>query len=154
VATQGVCPESEWPYTEPFSQQPSSQSYTDALSLRATQYLSLTQSLNQLKGCLAAGKPFVFGFTVYTYFETAAMKTTGILQMPNLSDPEEHVVGGHAVMAVGYDDANQSMIVRNSWGDQWGLAGYFMMPYTYIMDSSLARDFWTVEADSTTAVGN
>jgi C1A family cysteine protease len=56
----------------------------------------------------------------------------------------EQLIGGHAVLAVGYDDAEQSFIVRNSWGTSWGIKGYCMMPYGYLTDSQLARDFWAV----------
>jgi len=56
----------------------------------------------------------------------------------------EKVVGGHAVMAVGYDDAHQRFVVRNSWGPAWGMKGYFTLPYAYVTQASLASDFWTV----------
>src|SRR5262249_61934311 len=68
---------------------------------------------------LAEGYPFVFGFTVYTKFESQEMARTGVLSMPG---PDEDVVGGHAVLAVGYDDASETFIVRNSWGADWGQA--------------------------------
>jgi C1A family cysteine protease len=58
--------------------------------------------------------------------------------------PTEKVVGGHAVVGVGYDDSTQHFIVRNSWGTGWGLQGYFMMPYAYLTDTNLADDFWTI----------
>jgi C1A family cysteine protease len=54
------------------------------------------------------------------------------------------LLGGHAVLAVGYDDAKHVFIVRNSWGTGWGMKGYFTMPYGYLLDSNLADDFWTV----------
>jgi len=54
------------------------------------------------------------------------------------------VLGGHAVLAVGYDDDQQRFIVRNSWGDTWGIKGYFTMPYAYLLDSNLSDDFWTL----------
>jgi len=98
--------------------------------------------ISTLKGCLASGYPFVFGFTVYQSFESAQVAKTGIVPMPA---PHEAVVGGHAVLAVGYDDASQQFIVRNSWGDGWGIKGYFMMPYGYLTDTSLSDDFWTVQ---------
>jgi hypothetical protein len=70
-----------------------------------------------MKACLAAGYPFVFGFTVYTKFESQEMAKTGVLSMPG---PDEDVIGGHAVLAVGYDDAAQTFLVRDSWGADWG----------------------------------
>ena len=56
----------------------------------------------------------------------------------------EAVIGGHAVMGVGYDDSQQWFIVRNSWGTTWGLNGYFTLPYAYVTDPNLADDFWTI----------
>jgi C1A family cysteine protease len=58
--------------------------------------------------------------------------------------PSERAIGGHAVMAVGYEDANQWFLVRNSWGSGWGMAGYFTMPYAYLIQSGLSSDFWTI----------
>lgn len=56
----------------------------------------------------------------------------------------EQVLGGHAVVAVGYDDDDRVFISRNSWGDGWGDAGYFYMPYAYLLDDNLSDDFWTI----------
>jgi C1A family cysteine protease len=61
--------------------------------------------------------------------------------MPGL---HEAVLGGHAVLCVGYDDATQRFIVRNSWGSNWGQAGYFTIPYAYLLNENLADDFWTI----------
>ncbi len=142
VNRQGVCPEPEWPYDiAKFAQKPPAQAYSDALLDRALGYQRLVQSLNQMKGCLASGFPFVFGFTVYESFEAEQVAQTGHAPMPA---PGERPVGGHAVMAVGYEEANQWFIVRNSWGTGWGMAGYFTMPYAYLTQASLASDFWTI----------
>ena len=54
-------------------------------------------------------------------------------------------------MAIGYDDASQWFISRNSWGAGWGMAGYFTIPYAYLTDSNLADDFWTVRLVAKTA---
>ena len=94
-----------------------------------------------MKGCLASGYPFVFGFSVYDSFESEAVARSGEMPMPQ---PTERLLGGHAVLAVGYDDATQRFIVRNFWGRKWGMAGYFTMPYGYMTDSNLADDFWTI----------
>ena len=148
VAKQGVCPETLWPYDpSPFppnprmAKKPTAACYQEALKHPALQYQRLTPSLNQLRGCLASGYPFVFGFTVYDSFESAAVAKRGHAPMPA---PHEGVVGGHAVMAVGYEDAKQRFIVRNSWGPDWGLKGYFTLPYGYVTEAQLSSDFWTI----------
>lgn len=151
VANQGVCAESEWPYVvTKFSEQPFKQCYDDALKTEATQYSSLQQDLVQFKTCLAEGYPFVFGFTVYDAFESLDVAKSGVLNLPAAT---EKIVGGHAVAAVGYDDGKQTVLVRNSWGTDWGMAGYFTMPYAYITDSDLASDFWTIRKVAAAAPG-
>jgi C1A family cysteine protease len=96
-----------------------------------------------LKGCLASGFPFVFGFTCYESFEGEKVAKTGILPMPGSS---EKVVGGHAVLCVGYDDKARMFTIRNSWGTSWGLKGYFKMPYSYLTNPRLASDLWTIRS--------
>jgi C1A family cysteine protease len=142
VATQGACSEDLWTYDiTKFADQPPQNCYANAAKHLATSYQSVAQSLSQIQGCLASGYPVVFGFTVYDSFESAQVASTGVLNMPASS---ESVLGGHAVLCVGYDNASQRFIVRNSWGDAWGQKGYFTMPYTYLLDSNLASDLWTI----------
>ncbi|HVU04327.1 MAG TPA: C1 family peptidase [Polyangiaceae bacterium] len=141
----GAPPETQWPYSDKdpgdFQKEPSSAAYAAAAKHKVTSYHRIPRTLNQFKGCLASGYPFVFGFTVYESFEGEAVAKSGILQMPG---PNEEVVGGHAVLAVGYDDAAQRFIVRNSWAADWGMGGYFTMPYAYLLDHDLSDDFWKV----------
>lgn len=151
----GVCPEPEWTYVatpaDPNTnlwppgakpaQKPKPNCYTDALQHKAVTYESVTRDLAQFRGCLAAGYPFVLGFTVYSAFESVSVAQTGVLNLPASG---EQVLGGHAVMAVGYDDAAQRFIIRNSWGTGWGLKGYFTMPYAYLLSQKLSSDFWTI----------
>jgi C1A family cysteine protease len=142
VARQGDCPEAEWPYAiARFKTKPSAKCYADARKYKVVLYQRVTQTLSQLKGCLASGYPFIFGFTVYESFESASVAKTGHATLPRSGDA---VVGGHAVAGVGYNDAKQWFIVRNSWGAGWGMKGYFTLPYAYVTDASLASDFWTV----------
>ena len=154
VVTQGDCPESEWLYdgsaalpdgTFPpghlAAKQPPQKCYDHAIKHTAMSYLSVNRNLADMTGCLAAGYPFVFGFTVYESFESDAVAKTGDVPMPQSG---EQTLGGHAVLAVGFDDAEQLFICRNSWGPDWGDAGYFYMPYAYLLDNNLSDDFWTI----------
>ena len=142
VAAQGDCPETEWPYkATKYTTKPLTRCYADALKYKAVNYARLTPTLNQLKQCLASGFPFVFGFTVYESFESDQVASTGHAPMPAKG---ESSIGGHAVVGVGYNDANQWFIVRNSWGPKWGMKGYFTLPYVYLTDDNLASDFWTI----------
>jgi len=142
VSKQGVCSETVWPYdVARFAEKPPVAAYQEALGQRALQYHTVLRRITQMKGCLAAGFPFVFGFTVYTAFESKAVERTGVVDLPHGG---EKLLGGHAVLAVGYDDATQRFIVRNSWGEKWGQSGYFTMPYAYLLSADLASDFWTI----------
>ena len=155
IATLGVCPETLWPYDDtpassdggafppgaPDGEKPPDQCYKDALNNRATTYSRVTRTSAEMRGCLAAGYPFVFGFTVYESFESQQVANTGVVPMPS---PGEAVLGGHAVLAVGYDDNAQTFKVRNSWGSGWGQQGYFTMPYAYLTTRGLSSDYWTI----------
>ena len=149
VVKLGVPPESDWPYSENLSvvtEKPKALAYTDALQHKVIAYHRISGrtssgALALMKSCLADGYPFVFGFTVYAYFESDKMAKSGVLPMPKKG---EEIVGGHAVMAAGYDDKKKAVLVRNSWGTDWGIKGYFWMPYDYISSSKLASDFWTI----------
>ncbi len=141
--TSGICPEKEWKYDiTKFADKPPQKCYTDALKSTIKSYQRLTNTnLPQLQSCLSEGYPFVFGFTVYESFESQALAQTGMMPMPK---PSEKVVGGHAVMAVGYDESKRCFIIRNSWGTDWAIKGYFYMPYAYISSANLCDDFWTI----------
>jgi len=142
INKQGDCPETEWPYViARFKTRPPKKCYADARKYKAILYQRVAQTPSQLKGCLASGYPFIFGFSVYESFESAVVAKTGHAPLPK---PGEPVIGGHAVVGVGYDDARQRFIVRNSWGGRWGMAGYFTLPYAYLTDENLANDFWTI----------
>ena len=143
VAKQGAPHETLWPYViTQFRKKPSDAAYKDARKHPAVLYQRVRQDIRQMRGCLAAGFPFVFGFTVYTSFESHRVTTTGHVPMPAR---KEKVIGGHAVMAVGYDNPRRQFVVRNSWGADWGLDGYFTMPYAYLLDENLSDDFWTIK---------
>jgi C1A family cysteine protease len=136
----GVCRETMWPYQDSLLlKAPTAGCYAEGAKHKISSYYSL-DTLLQVKQCLASGYPVAFGFTVYASFEDDSVAATGIMTMPTADD---YIVGGHAVLAVGYDNKNQWLIVRNSWGPDWGAAGYFYMPYSYFTPD-LTSDYWTI----------
>jgi len=142
VARQGVCTEDSWPYDiTVFGNEPTADCYTAAMDNQVLSYQRIPQTLNQMRGCLAGGFPFVIGFSVYESFETPEVARTGEAPLPTAG---EVLLGGHAVLVVGYDDATARFRARNSWGAHWGDGGYFTLPYSYLTDRQLSSDFWTI----------
>ena len=147
VASQGVCSEAEWPYVESqFAVRPTVQMYADATKFTTLQYSAVTQDPYFIKHCISMlGRPVVFGFSVFDEFESDDVAASGVVPMPaDASAP----IGGHAVQAVGYSDPVQRFLCRNSWGASWGLGGYFWLPYAYMLDPTMANDFWVIQAES------
>ena len=139
LKNDGACHEETWPYIiSRFDKKPPQKCYTQAKKHLIQSYHRLNTIFEMLT-CLAEGYPFVFGFAVYESFESQELKRTGIVHMPKKG---ERTIGGHAVMAVGYDQAKKRFLVRNSWGKGWGMGGYFTMPFQYL--ETLAADFWTI----------
>lgn len=143
LVKQGACGEDLWPYAiGRFRSRPPAKCYRDGLEHQVTGYFRIA-GVDGMRRCLAEGFPFVFGFMVYESFETEKVARTGVAPMPG---KRETALGGHAVMAVGYDDRARRFLVRNSWGVKWGLDGCFTMPYAYLADRDLSDDFWTIRA--------
>lgn len=142
VADLGACPLDAWPYDiAQFRTKPPEGAYVSALDHQAILYQRVSQTLSQMKGCIASGFPFVFGFTVYESFENDETMRTGDVQMPASA---ERMLSGHCMVAVGYDDSSQRFEFRNSWGETYGDGGYGTIPYAYLTDPSLSADFWTI----------
>lgn len=138
----GWCDEALWPYDiSKFTQKPSQQAIAQAAERVITGYAAVPQDINQMRGCLAAGRPFLFGFTVYSSFESQTVAQTGEVPMPSRGD---RVLGGHDVLIVGYDDGTQRYKFKNPWGPEWGQQGYGTMPYGMAHSASYSQDFWTV----------
>lgn len=144
VNTQGACMEDLWPYEiAQFATRPTQDCYTVAAAHKTISYQRVARSLTQFKTCLASGYPFVFGFSVYASFESEEVAWSGKAPMPG---PNEELLGGHAVLCVGYDEDAERFLCRNSWGTNWGMQGYFTLPYAYLTDHGLSSDFWTIRA--------
>lgn len=154
----GVCPERYHPYRiRGFDQEPSAFCYSFAQNYQSISYfrhdppgLPPKELLETIKTWLAAGVPAMFGFTCYSSLDQA--NADGKIPFPVRG---ENDVGGHAVVAVGYDDTVKivnhtdgssttgAFLIRNSWGTRWGQKGYGWLPYAYVL-SGLAVDWWSL----------
>lgn len=140
VADAGVCDEEIWPYDiTKFNIKPPQKAWNAANRHHITSYERVNQDMGTMKGALVSGFPIVIGFSVYSSFQDDIVKASGMVPMPM---GEEQLLGGHAVLIVGYDDSMNRWIVRNSWGATWADKGYFYMPYQYLTDDNLATDLW------------
>lgn len=137
----GVPPEKQWPYKiADFDKEPDAFLYSLAHKFEAYSYYRLAPQKGQtqldvLLDHLAGGMPFMFGFTVYS-----SISNDGWIPIPTKNDSVE---GGHAIVAVGYDDAKKALLIRNSWGTSWGHSGYGWLPYWYV-EHGQADDFWSL----------
>jgi C1A family cysteine protease len=165
----GVPPEDYWKYvTTDFEKEPTAFCYAFAQNYQAISYYRLDPPgtttpvlLSRIKTNLAAGLPSMFGFTVYSSYTQAGI--TGKIPYPTAG---EKIVGGHAVMVVGYDDTMKikntnagavettgAFLIRNSWGTAWGGTGYGWLPYDYVL-KGLASDWWALIKQDWIDTGN
>jgi C1A family cysteine protease len=133
----GIATEESWPYDiNQFKVKPPAAAYSSAGEFKLHDATQL-ESFDDVKTALAKGQPVAFGFRVYESFRKVG--ADGMMPVPASN---ERLLGGHAVLAVGYDDEKKVLVVRNSWGEKWGDHGYFYMPYQ-VASGFQARDFWT-----------
>ena len=139
----GFCNETLWPYVVArFKEKPSQPCYDDGAKRKTNYYARVNQDRNSLCSILTNNQPIVFGFSVYESFTTAQVRKTGYVPMPRSN---ERQLGGHAVLMVGYDNAKQCYIFRNSYGTSWGEKGYGYLPFSFVENRNLADDFWILK---------
>ena len=154
----GICPSADMPYNEKdYKTAPTETAVKHAVPFKIPSYKRLLSIDTVKQSLVSRHQPVIIGMTVYESMESDAVEKSGILPMP---EPGEKILGGHAVLVVGYKDEKLSFwdricrffigpmpkgyfIVRNSWGESWGQEGYFMMPYEYF--SQYAFDYWIME---------
>src|ERR1035437_8950797 len=132
----GVCNEDLCAYDiSKFNVAPSAAAYNNAKTIIAQVlakkivYQRVT-TLNDVLNAIGTGSPVAFGF--YAPASIMKLPLSGILAVPRNNN---EFIGGHAVVADGYNQAQSFFWVRNSWGINWGLKGYFKMPFSWFTDS-------------------
>jgi C1A family cysteine protease len=146
AARWGTPPETDWPYSDdnpgPFEQEPPASVVELAAQHKLRErYRSVPRSVDAFKAALSNRQTVAFGFTAYESFRSPQVARTGIVPLPSR---DERQIGGHEMLMVGYLAAEPNYaLVRNSWGPGWGLDGYCLFPWAYVL-SALANDFRTI----------
>lgn len=139
----GNCPEELWPYlVDRFALKPSKASYTAALDSQALHYYRISADPRSVMKAISSGLPVIFGAAIYDSFESQEVAKTGKVPMPQKS---ESLLGGHAMLMVGFDQTEKHVIVRNSWGPEFADKGYLYLPFDYIK-SPLIMDCWVLSS--------
>jgi C1A family cysteine protease len=138
----GYCNETIWPYDiTKFIEKPTQECYDYARKHKSISYKRVQQDEIHIKSVLNLGFPIVFGISVYESFESENVAKSGIVPLPK---NDERMLGGHAIVLVGYDEEKRLFTFRNSWGENWGDKGYGYLPYEYVCDKNLSTDFWVI----------
>ena len=137
----GAADERAWPYRDadpgPYQRRPGQDIVAQGLSRRLKSYHAVP-SLDVARLEIASGHPVVCGLQV-----PSGWAGGDLLLVPS---PDSRVEGGHAVLAVGYDDAKAALKIRNSWGPGAGVDGYFWMSYSFWQDLAWTFDAWAGRA--------
>ena len=168
---EGICDEIDWPFhPNMHSAAPYWSCYESESQSIPVVYKRVPHTMDAIKYCLKNNMPIAFGMSIYASFESEVTRRTGKVTLPaccrdltqnkdiqsdetdsndttktNMNDVH---LGGHALVLVGFNDEKKVFIVRNSQGTKWGDNGYAYIPYAYILNPMLCRDFWVLESNT------
>lgn len=95
----------------------------NAMKYRIGLYHSLS-NVDDMHYNLANVGPFVIGVPVYENFSKLVDNV--------VPEPSGKLVGGHALLVIGYDDTTSTFRVMNSWGADWGDKGFCKFTYDWV----------------------
>ncbi|GAB2886413.1 hypothetical protein GCM10027046_13450 [Uliginosibacterium flavum] len=127
LVSQGDALNEDMPYrANDWTTQPSQAAITSASHHLAKSWARILPG--DVKAALASGTPVLIGVRVYP--DLRQLNTKNRIY-DNYSGTDE---GGHALVIIGYDDAQNAYKFLNSWGDTWGISGYGYISYDLVND--------------------
>ena len=143
IVNYGVCDEKLWNYnTLNFDKLAPKNAFSTTYNITNFIYTFIIQDYAHIKEVLASGNPIICGIAVYASFKSANSNKYGNIPMPNTKT--EKLLGGHAILLIGYDDNSKTFKFQNSWGTNWGNKGFGYIPYNYVINNSLCFDLCKV----------
>jgi hypothetical protein len=157
VYALGIPAESTWAFdVSKVNVEPSVAAYEEAKGHKVQKYervgnftiktpIDDTYSVQMVKATLAMGYPVMLALQVNdTIFGLTNELTSDTCKYKHVVSPLFPSVGGHAVLAVGYDDDLGGFIIENSWGTNWGDLGFGIFTYNIVKVD--CYDAWTCTA--------
>jgi len=134
LMTLGVCEETAWPYMEAeVNSQPPLLAYKEGNDNTINAFYEITstdaQRLSDVELAIRANHPVVFGTEVGQELENYDGNPNTVFDPPTTS------LGGHAITIVGVRTnaaGQKEFMIRNSWGENWGLNGCVWFSAEYI----------------------
>ncbi len=146
----GVCSEDSWPSRlDTINVRPSMKAEIEGVHRAKGSYERITETgpwrAEKVLDALQSNCPVIFGTQVTSAF--MMHRGEGTIAAPK---PGEVLVGGHALLAIGFVESGSRVCIKNSWGRTWGAQGFayidaewFALPDT--------QDVWTLRPKQVTA---
>ena len=124
---RGVSTWADFPYDpSSFDKKPGDRLLSDAARWRIASFETLDPRVLNLKQQLANGRPVVIGAEISKDFKNGNLGSDAVWRKSGLA------IEAHAMLLVGYDDQKEAFKLMNSWGRDWGDAGFAWLAYDLV----------------------